>query len=195
MVEAPSTDSVETLATALRRLAWEERGAEDLDSNPPPPARRTRLASVELNVVPLVDVLFLLMVFFVIGGAGGIVEGILASRMARGTGSGSGGEIPVPSTPIVVDVKAAKPRSSVCTVQFGTLHHEAQGEAELAAELKRMMVMPGFGPDTPVVITTDDEVLWDDVARAWNAILLAGFRDVAFGRPSARATGRVELGR
>jgi biopolymer transport protein ExbD len=195
MVDAHSTDSVETLATAMRELASEEQGEEDLDSNPPPPMRRNRLPGVELNVVPLVDVLFLLMVFFVIGGAGGIVEGILASRMARRSGSGSGGEIPVPSSPIVVEVRAVKPQSSVWTVRFGTLHYEADSEAQLAVELKRMIVLPGLGADTPVVITTDDEVLWDDVARTWNAILLAGFRDVAFGRPSGRVTGRVEPGR
>ncbi len=198
MADGPSTQSVEILAKALHRLASDERGAEESDHELPPPSRRARPSPLELNVVPLVDVLFLLMVFFVIGGAGGIIEGVLASRMARGAtgaGSGPGGDVPIPSTPIVVEVKAGRQNFSMCTVKFGTVHREATSEARLAAELKQMIILPGLNASTPVVISTDDEVLWDDVARVWNAILVAGFRDVAFQRPSGRPTGRVELGK
>lgn len=195
MVDSRPTNTVEVVVKALRELPFEQHAAADLEEGASPPTRRDRTPAVELNVVPLVDVLFLLMVFFVIGGAGGILEGILASRMARTPGSSGGtaaGDIPIPSTPIVVEVKAIKPQSWVSNVRFGTLRYEARSETQLAAELKRMIVMPGLSAQTSVVIATDEEVLWDDVARVWNAILYAGFRDVAFQQPSGQSTGRVQ---
>jgi biopolymer transport protein ExbD len=176
-------DSPETLASALRRIASGEKEEEELDSSPASPMRRGRRPGAELNVVPLVDVLFLLMVFFVIAGVFGLREGIVASRTLLGGGSGVGPFLPI--SPIVVEVKAAGSQSSTCFVRAGSHRQEVHSDVELTSELKKLMELEGFKENIPVILATDDEVLWDDVAGRWNAILVAGFHDVGFGRPSS----------
>src|SRR5262245_54970786 len=95
----------QALAEALSRAAdtppehWTETAAESGG----PLRRRRVIGAPELNVVPLVDVLFLLMVFFVIGGVFGLSEGILTSTMTLG---GQGAGVPLPISPIIVELTA-----------------------------------------------------------------------------------------
>ena len=106
------------------------------------------------------------MVFFVIAGVFGLAEGILPSTMARG-GTAAGG-VPLPVSPIIVELNATTGQACELRVrpsQLGAL----RSPAELVAELQRIMNLPGFGPDTPVVLRSQDSVMWNDVAAAWTA--------------------------
>lgn len=170
-------------AAALERVSqmdWSVAAEEDpaLIS----PKRSKRLPDPELNVVPLVDVLFLLMIFFVIAGTFGLSEGVLASRMTLGGRGGWG--TPLPISPVVVEVLADQSPGVVYRLRLGQRDRDLHQPAELAAELKRVNELPGFGAQTPVVILADDNALWNDVVEGWNAILLSGFQDVAFGNPT-----------
>lgn len=181
----PILEPSAAIASALQRAAAAAGPAEEPESDPAPRRGRPGASGPELNVVPLVDILFLLMVFFVIAGVFGLAEGILPSSMARGGTTPAG--VPLPVSPIIVELNATA--GQACELRVRPSQMETlRNPAELVAELQRIMNLPGFGPDTPVVIRSQDNVLWNDVASAWNAVVRSGFRDVVFGRPPPAAS-------
>lgn len=174
----PQSDTgIELLAARLRQAAY--MPFEEHDEGEQAGTRHWSMPNPELNVVPLVDVLFLLMIFFVIAGTFGLSEGVLTSRMSLGGKGGWGTRLPI--SPVVVEVRAAKDQVREFCVRLGPGCRELHTTEELTAELKRVFEMPGFGGFTPIVIRAEDHASWDDVIAGWNAILLSGFQDVAFG--------------
>ena len=167
--------ALDALAGATGDIAY-----HDVESTPPLPRRGWARRAPELNVVPLIDVLFLLLVFFVIAGTFAVGEGILESRMLPGSGRGAG--VPLPFDPIVVEFKSGS-GSARFWIRLMGKPELLKSHAELTRELSRLRSLSGFGAETPVVIVSDDNVVWDDVAGGWNAALRAGFRQIAFGYP------------
>ncbi len=153
-----------------------------------PAARRGRRhlrdpRSIGLNVVPLVDVTFLLMIFFVIAGTFEAGEGVLSSQMLA-TGSGPG--VPLPISPIVVRLTKAGLTVDDFTIRIDRPAITALTFADLADHLARIRGQGGFDGETPVIIYADDEVGWQHVVNGWNAAARAGFANLAFGRPPQR---------
>jgi len=135
--------------------------------------------SVALNVIPLVDVTFLLMIFFVIAGAFEVWEGVLASRMLS---TGAGGAAPLPLSPIVVRLSHRGPADDYA-IRIDSVARAPEDFRELTERLRRMQEQSGFDEQTPVVIVAEDKVRWDHVVSCWNCAARAGYRSIAFGQP------------
>lgn len=180
-----STDRTAELARSLQRLARAHRSPEEADEGrfAEPITKRRPSEEMELNVIPLIDVLFLLMIFFVIGGTFQASEGVLISRMfqsQRGVG-GASTLPPMPLSPIVLEFTAQAGNPGDYLVRVRGSERGLKNVEGLAVEMQRLMESDAFDADTPVVLACDDVILWEIVAEGWNAVLRAGFRDVAFG--------------
>ncbi|MEK6677242.1 MAG: biopolymer transporter ExbD [Planctomycetota bacterium] len=138
-------------------------------------------SSIGLNVVPLVDVTFLLMIFFVIAGAFEAWEGTLALRLLP-TGQGFG--VPLPLSPVVVRLTRTGPNEQDVVVGLDRFPQPIAGYSELANQLGELQRRPGFDRQTPIAIVADDEVPWDHVVNAWNAAVRAGYTNLVFGQPT-----------
>lgn len=140
--------------------------------------RRYRFHEIHLNIIPLVDVTFLLMIFFVIAGTFSRWEGVLSSRMFPSDPTRA---IPLPMTPVTIRLEPSgpKPEGFLLTVQ-GAANQPATFE-ELAGLLAELQKNPAYTREAPVVILSNPRVRWDHVVSAWNAAVRAGYRNVAFG--------------
>lgn len=140
--------------------------------------RRYRSHDIHLNIIPLVDVTFLLMIFFVIAGTFSRWEGVLSSRMFPSDPTRA---IPLPMTPVTIRLEPSgpKPEGFLLTVQ-GAANQPATFE-ELAGLLAELQKNPAYTREAPVVILSNPRVRWDHVVSAWNAAVRAGYRNVAFG--------------
>lgn len=133
--------------------------------------------SITINLAPMIDVTFLLMIFFLVTTTFERAEGLLSSKMPQ-EGPAS---VALPLTPIVVRLTAAGDAGVV--IRVDQLRSMPTGFRELASLLEDLQAKPGFDAETPVVIASEPDVAWDHVVNAWNAALSAGCKRVAFGQP------------
>jgi len=148
--------------------------------------RRSRLrlrgaregGAVSLNVVPLVDVTFLLMIFFVISGSFDVSEGVLRSGIVPA--AGRSGTTALPLTPIVIKITSSVEVPGACSLELAPFGHRPSSFNELRRILSGIRRQPGFDEQAPVAIRADDGVLWEHVVNGWNAALGAGFSNLAY---------------
>lgn len=144
--------------------------------------RRPRQATVlTLNLAPMVDVVFLLLIFFISTTTFKQAEGILPSRLPKQGGLASA--VAPPITPIVVHVLQTGPGPTDYAIRVENFVNAPPTFNELASFLKEIQANPGFDETTPVVIQAANEVLWDHVVGCWNAAVRAGCRRISFGLP------------
>ncbi len=140
------------------------------------PRELTRLT---LNLAPMVDVVFLLLIFFIATTTFKRAEGILPAQFPRQGSAAS--EVALPITPIVVRVVQTGPGPTDYSINVENFVDQPTTFIELSAFLKQVRENPGFDDETPVVIRTAPDVAWDHVVGCWNAAVRAACKHVSFG--------------
>jgi len=132
-----------------------------------------------LNLAPMIDVTFLLLIFFSVTTTFKRAEGFFSARLPKDAGRPS---VALPITPIIVRVQQYGPNAADYRL---TVDHFLNAPAtfdELSAFLTQVQSNPGFNAETPVVIAAEADVVWDHVVGCWNAALRAGCKNISFGR-------------
>ncbi len=144
--------------------------------------RRTgrRGISIAVNLAPMIDVTFLLLIFFLVTTTFERAEGLLSSEMP---GTMMAPTVALPLSPIVVRLTPGDNGIGSVTIRIDRIDTPPADFEELVAYLGELHGKPGFDEDTPVVIVAHSDVQWDHVVGAWNAVLRAGCTRVAFGEP------------
>lgn len=150
-----------------------------------PPRRRYTQPSALMTLsrfAPMIDMSFLLLIFFMTTTRFAHPEGLFTSQMPREAGVHPGGSVAdLPLTPIVVRLVQTGQGHDDFTLAIDNFPGAAANGRELAQALRQIHQQPGFDVDTPVVIVAGRDVRWDHVVDCWNAALSAGCRRVAFG--------------
>lgn len=141
---------------------------------------RSRGINLTVNLAPMIDMTFLLLIFFLVTSTFEQAEGILASQMPD-TGPVTG--VPLPISPIVLRITQTGPGHDDYRIEIDNFSITAKTFSELPEVLKTIQSQPGFDRDTPVVIVAKSDVKWDHLVSAWNAALRADCQRIAFGEP------------
>lgn len=128
----------------------------------------------------MIDVTFLLLIFFLVTTTFGRAEGLLASKLPQDRGRPV---VALPISPIVVRLAQTGPGPRDCAISIDRFTREPANFGELVAVLREIRQAPGFDDQTPVVILPAQDVLWDHVVNCWNAALRAQCKNIAFGSP------------
>lgn len=140
---------------------------------------------MQLNLTSMIDVIFLLLIYFVISASFTIGEGVLTAKLPAGTGEASNTLEP-PKQPLRIILSRA--------TEIGgcRIHIEGAGPmdnfADLAEMLVRLQYDPDrgrsgmFKPDNPIQIVPEGKVRWQHVVNSFNATLKARYTNVAFAR-------------
>lgn len=148
------------------------------------PRRRTRSATrgvaIGVNLAPMIDMSFLLLIFFLVTTTFERAEGILASDLPE---MGAVPAVPLPVSPIVIRLAQTGPGHDDFTITIDRFQEVPQGFDTLPEYLRQIQQQPGFDGQTPVVIVSEHNVRWDHVVGCWNAALRAGCERIAFGEP------------
>lgn len=142
--------------------------------------RWKRQTSITMNFAPMIDVTFLLLIFFLVTTTFERAEGLLASDMPH---EDRGTSVALPISPIVVRLEQTGVGHDDFSIRIDHFDGAPDGLAALPEFLIRIREQPGFDAETPVVIVADDGVRWDHVVNCWNAALRAGCKRVAFAEP------------
>jgi biopolymer transport protein ExbD len=136
--------------------------------------------TIAVNFAPMIDVTFLLLIFFLVTTTFERAEGILASQMPKDSGQRS---VALPLSPIVVRHSQESDRHGDFLIRLDRFPNQPATFLELTETIRQIHELPGFDHETPVIIVAGDDVRWDHVVGCWNATVRAGCRSVAFGEP------------
>lgn len=174
---ASSRGHVATAATGSARVLSPSRG------------RRRGGLTISLNLTPMIDVVFLLIFFFLTVSRFGASEGVLPAELPARAAAAT---VEVPRVPIRVRFVPAAQGEPRCRVTIDRFQETPIPIAELADRLAAIDAdVPGFDEDTPVILMADLSIAWDDVVNAYNASIAARYRHVYFATDEpAREGGR-----
>lgn len=148
-------------------------------------ARMASRESLELNIIPLADVTFLLMIFFVIAGSFRFGEGILDARLPRVGAAADGAKVPLPFTPLTIRIRQSETGADDVQLAVDGAPRQPGSFRELPGVLVALRDRAGFDRELLVIIRVDPGVAWDHAVNALNAARRAGFRSVAFAQTGA----------
>jgi biopolymer transport protein ExbD len=146
------------------------------------PSRKSGRSPMQLNLTSMIDVVFLLLVYFVMTAAFTEAEGVITANMPHGP-SVPQRPLPVPDIPIKVTVsplgeagyRLTIDQSPVAPMSFADLTRLLEGLREGKG---------GFFPaDNLVIIQTDGRTRWQHALNAFNAALNAGYTNIRFAAP------------
>lgn len=140
---------------------------------------------MQLNLTSMIDVIFLLLIYFVISASFTIGEGVLIAKLPAGTGEASDTLEP-PKQPLRIILSRATEIAG-CRIHIEGAEH-INNFTDLADMLVRLQYDPDrgrngiFKPDNPVQIVPEGKVRWQHVVNSFNATLKARYTNVAFAR-------------
>ena len=142
--------------------------------------RRGRPAGVmSLNLTPMIDVVFLLLFFFLTVSRFRAAEGMLPAQLPTQATAAVSTEIP--RTPIRVRFVTNAASPDTCLVSIDRFNESPTPISQLSTALKAIQnPEQGFDAYTPVHLLAGDDVAWDHVVNAYNAALAAQYEKILF---------------
>ena len=141
----------------------------------------------QLNLTAMLDVTFLLLIFFILTASFAPNEGVLEADLPTGPANAEPAAVPDQPINIVLVSLGQGPvggQSVRIEIQTGTSMTVASFE-ELYQQLKAMQWDGGqgaFKADNPIIIKPGADVAWDDVISAFNAAIRAKYTAINFAR-------------
>ena len=140
-------------------------------------------ASMQLNLTAMIDVIFLLLVYFVVTASFAVGEGVITAKLPRG-GSRATTDKP-PQRPLNILLRSAGTSGVSISIE-GV--QRARNFTELIAMLEGLQYDPkrlragAYKPDNPVIIKPDGKVRWQHVVNGFNAAIAARYTNVSFAQ-------------
>jgi len=127
---------------------------------------------VGFQIAPMVDVVFVLLVFFMAVGGSQVVEKELNISLPSGRGGAASGP---PPTPMIIDIGA----DGVVSMNSRVFDTPASKELpELRTQLRDNIER--FGADNPVIIRPDDNARQERIIDVLNSAAAAGVKNLTF---------------
>lgn len=141
--------------------------------------RRLRQAGEHVpNLAPMVDVIMVLLVFFLLGTSLDLVkQGILQTELDPSSGPGGGARIEINPR---VRIALADVRDGQAAFIYVMDEPLAENDFEGLYRLLQSRREAGVDPANPVVIGAETTVRWKFVVQAMDAAVRAGFSNVQF---------------
>lgn len=137
---------------------------------------------MSLNLTPMIDIVFLLLCYFLMMSQFRTPEGVLPARLPA---MQAGTAIEIPRTPIRIRFQSDDGSRIRCTVTIDDFTDSPLEIGLLAGRLRQIrQQVPGFDANTPVHLLAGDDIAWDHVVNAYNAALAAEYVKIFFAGSS-----------
>jgi len=145
---------------------------------------RKRKAEVsQLNLTSMIDVIFLLLIYFVVTATFVEDEGVLVAKLP----TGSGQEAPPPDLPVEnININLTSYDQTGAIIEVGAQRFTSF--KELTAYLISIQNDPSKGrtgfaaPDNPIIIRPAGQVRWQHVVNSFNSSVRAAYTNVSFAQ-------------
>ena len=134
-----------------------------------------------LRMAPMIDMVFLLLIFFLVTAKWRPEENFLPFQLPLAQGQGAGAVKPEPLT---IRIEAAEDGCAVGIAGFSQVRIEAETIEEnlafLAEQLDACLKQQKRFASDPVEIICEDDVKWEYLAKIYNILYGAGLSDITF---------------
>ncbi|MEM1444563.1 MAG: biopolymer transporter ExbD [Planctomycetota bacterium] len=141
----------------------------------------------QLNLTSMIDVIFLLLIYFVVTSNFRIDEGVLTATLPQGEGKPQV-STELPPQKVEVLLTAGSVDDTQVAIQVGS--QAFASFAELRLDLASKLYDPEAGQlgglyeaDNPIIIQPGTNVRWQHVVDAFNACIAAKYTNVSFAKP------------
>lgn len=143
--------------------------------------RESRRPLLEVSLTGMIDVVFNLLVFFVVITTAAQKEGYLPSELP--VDGAESGQMQVPALAIEISVYAGESFEE-CQVELRGVRETIGSFGQLYDILAARHVSGGglYEGDNPVVLRLGERVSVDQMVKTYNAVVLAGFSNIQFAR-------------
>jgi biopolymer transport protein ExbD len=142
-----------------------------------------------LNTTPMIDVVFLLLIFFIVSTEFRSTEGLLPSNLPGTAGPGEWVDPPVDEVRIILSQDPnAVGRSFTARIYSDKLGGEARGPEQVTAALRGRAAAFGgqqYREKALVIIQPDSGVEYNDVVLVLDAVVAARMKNVTFAMAGA----------
>lgn len=177
------------MSTATPQLdlpAADSGGVPTVHHVPARKRRGVRESRMTVNLGPMIDVIFNLLIYFVVTASFSVEEGVLTLKLPQGSGAPEQSLAP-PDQPLEITLRSAQARIGP-GVAIVLQNQPFRGDfGELAAQLTSMQFNDHnpaglYKADNPVLIRPEGEVRWQYVVDAFNAAVAARYTNVSFAQ-------------
>lgn len=166
--------------------------ATDAGLRPPPSALDApRMAtrgprSMGMNLTPLIDVTFLILVFFVCTAQVLERETLLRADLSEQSGSAAMDAMDLEEPPLRIEIRAPAGRRAITIVAPLPQPSDAADLTSVLASRRYGPENPGglFAADQPIELAPAADVSWERAVEIFNAVTRAGYTRVRFASPS-----------
>ena len=137
--------------------------------------------NITLRMAPMIDMIFLLLIFFLVAGNWRPQEDFLPFKLPLAQAQSP---VTVKPEPLTIHILTAP---AGCQVRFGQTHsitiHQQNNDQELTLlleKLKQCLLEQKRFADDPVEIICEPQVKWDYIAKIYNTLYGAGLTDITF---------------
>jgi biopolymer transport protein ExbD len=158
-----------------------EAGGESMRAGLSRRLAESRSRNIALRVIPMIDILFLLLIFFILTSSFKPVESFLPFVLPKVGGSGTAPSI---VEPLIINLHSGTGSANVHIGQGpGTIIKENDTEACLvvfADDLEKTMTRQKRTAGDPVEIVCQDGVEWQYVVKVYDVLFGMGISDITF---------------
>lgn len=151
-------------------------------------SRRHARSSGQLNMTSMIDVVFLLLVFFLLTANFVEGEGVITVDFA-GKGPEPWNKPPPPTNPIKIQISSVGTSGCLLDIENHPVAPRTFSQlSNMLCDMQYNSKLGRSGPfpvDTPVIIAAERTVRWQHVVNAFNAAVGAGYKRVSFSDASS----------
>ncbi|MEM7577399.1 MAG: biopolymer transporter ExbD [Planctomycetota bacterium] len=141
----------------------------------------------QLNLTSMIDVIFLLLIYFVVTSNFRIDEGVLTATLPQGTGQPQV-STELPPQKLEVLLTAGTVDDTQVAIQLGSQAFTSFNDLRLDLASKLYDPQAGqlgglYEADNPIIIQPGTNVRWQHVVDAFNACVSAKYTNVSFAKP------------
>jgi biopolymer transport protein ExbD len=147
--------------------------------------KNRRRFSFAVNLTPMMDVMFNLLIFFIVTASFAIPEGSLEAKLPQSTGiADPNAAIPLVPIQIFLETTANDDMSLISVSNSINAERKSltlvSSFDALFVLLESMKAKPGIDEKTPIIIAAKPAVTWDQVVGSYNACIRAKYKRVVF---------------
>jgi len=146
--------------------------------------RRQPAGTISVALTPMIDITFNLLIFFLVATSFHGAEGVLRSRLPHARSAPKRAAVPI--SPVRLRIEQTGPGLDDYELRIDNIAWRSRSFDDLASALERILRLPGYDRQVPVILAPAEKVRWQHVVNAYNAALRAGFENIGFGSPRPR---------
>ena len=157
--------------------------ADDEVGAPKSARKRVKSTKMQPPMTPMIDVVFQLLIFFLVGCQFKGAEGLIPADLPQEGGVSESSELPLEPIKIYVRTSASRQK---CDIQIEGIAKRPGSFKDLTGILVGLVQSQKYDKTTPIIIRPRANASWGHVVRTFNAVIASEMKNISFASGKTR---------